>query len=89
MWCAATPIWPPVNTASAIKDFARAIELDPRSVAAYQARGLANGIAEAFDDAYADLNRAIELDPRSAVSFAYRAFVYKQNAQLDVGAARR
>ncbi len=31
-----------------------------------------------------DLNRAIEIDPRSAVAFAFRAFVYKQNQQVDV-----
>lgn len=41
-------------------------------------------MADAFDEAYADLNRAIELDPRSAAAFAYRAFVYKQNQQVDV-----
>jgi hypothetical protein len=73
------------NTASAIKDFARAIELDPKSVAAYQGRGLANGLADATDDAFADLNKAIELDPRSAVAFAFRAYVYKQTSQIDVG----
>jgi tetratricopeptide (TPR) repeat protein len=43
-------------------------------------------VAEAFDDANADLNRAIELDPRSPVAFAFRAYIYKQNGQPDIGA---
>jgi Tfp pilus assembly protein PilF len=74
------------NPGSAIKDFGRAIELDPRSVPAYLGRALAHMKAEAFDESEADVTRALELDPRSALAFAYRALVYKATAQPDLGA---
>jgi hypothetical protein len=47
-------------------------------------RGFAHGVAEAYDEAFADLNKAIEIDPRSGLAFAFRAYVYKQTGQIDV-----
>ena len=41
-------------------------------------------LIEALDEAFADLNKAIEVDPRSGLAFAYRAYAYKQNDQIDV-----
>jgi tetratricopeptide (TPR) repeat protein len=70
---------------SALKDFSHVIELDPRSARGYAARGLANGLAQSYEQAFADLNRAIELDPRLGLAFAYRAVVYKLSGQTDVG----
>jgi len=52
----------------------------------FMAPQLANGFAQATDDAYSDLNRGIELNPRSPVAFAFRAIIYKQSGQPDIGA---
>ena len=57
---------------------ATAIDLTPRNVAAYAARGFAYAKAEAYDDALNDFARAIELEPRSPKAFAYRAWTYRQ-----------
>jgi hypothetical protein len=72
------------NPTSAIKDFSRAVELDPRRVGHYEWRGLAHIKAEAFDEADADLTKALELNPRSALAFAYRAWLYKQTGQPEI-----
>ena len=53
------------NMASAIKDYSKAIELNPIS-AYYAGRGFAYAAGGGqFDEALNDLARAIELDPRS------------------------
>jgi len=72
------------NTASAVKDFSQAVEMDPKNASAFAERGYAYALAEAYDEAFADLNKAIEIDPRSGLAFAYRAYAYKQSGQIDV-----
>src|SRR5690606_23909350 len=74
------------NVSSAIKDFARATEIDARSSAAFEGLALAHAKAEAHDDALNHLARALEIAPRSAQAYAYRAVVYKWMGQPDLGA---
>lgn len=57
----------------AIKDFTRAIELDPRSSRAYGKRGNARYWEDDYDGAVADATRAVELDPKDAWAFGVRA----------------
>ena len=62
-----------------------ATSLDPNSASVHEAHGLANAKADAFDPALTDLARAIELDARSPLAYAYRAWVYKQQGQPELG----
>src|SRR5690606_18893534 len=48
-------------------------------------RALALAKTAAFEEAEADLASAIEIDPRSAEAFAYRAWLYKQTGQPELG----
>lgn len=73
------------NREAAIKDLSRAIELKPSDASFHAERGLAHGRDGNTEEALADLGRAIELDPRSTRAFAYRAYVYKEANQADVG----
>jgi len=67
------------NAPSAIKDFTTAVEIAPRNVAGYVARGLAYARTGTNDDeALNDFARAIEFEPRSPKAFAYRAWTYRQ-----------
>ena len=70
--------------ASAIKDFTKAIELNPISTY-YAGRGFAYAAAEASDEALNDFARAIELDPRGATAYAYRAWTYLHQQQAELG----
>lgn len=56
----------------AVADYTRAIEADPKSSAAYIARG--NAREHDSRGAMADFNRAIELDPKSAPAYNYRGW---------------
>jgi lipoprotein NlpI len=56
----------------AIADYSRALELDPKFVAAYRARGIAKQAKNDFEGAIADYNRALELDPNLAIAYADR-----------------
>jgi tetratricopeptide (TPR) repeat protein len=51
------------DRAGAIADYTRAIELDPRNVAAYTNRGMAREFSRDFDGARSDYARIMELDP--------------------------
>jgi tetratricopeptide (TPR) repeat protein len=62
----------PADYDQALVDFNKALELDPRLVAAYTNRGIAENGKNRYDDAIADFNRAIEADPISTSSYANR-----------------
>jgi tetratricopeptide (TPR) repeat protein len=53
----------------AIKDYDKAIELEPNITAGYNNRGLAKNYLKKYEEAIKDLNKAIELDPNYL--FAY------------------
>lgn len=73
------------NPNAAMRDFARALELAPRNARALAGRGLALAKLAAFEEAEVDLANAIEIDARSAEAFAYRAWLYKQTDQPELG----
>src|SRR5690606_20333251 len=73
------------NPNAALRDFTRAVELDPRNARALAGRGLALTKLASFEEAEADLASAIEIDARSAEAFAYRAWLYKQLEQPELG----
>ena len=56
----------------AVKDFSRAIELDPQLDRAYFGRGMALGRQGAFDKAIADLSTFIARNPRSSLAYTKR-----------------
>jgi tetratricopeptide (TPR) repeat protein len=58
--------------AGAIRDFNKAIELDPKLAGAYGGRGLAEYKLCDYKGAIRDLNKAIELNPKLAVSYHNR-----------------
>ncbi len=59
--------------ATAVKEFSRAIELNPKLSIAYVRRSNAYGGIKDFDKALADLNKAIEIDPRNGSAYLDRA----------------
>lgn len=68
---------------SAILDFSKAIELDPKNPLPYNARGLARVNTGALDDAIADFTQAITLDPTRRVPFVNRAAARVDKGDLD------
>lgn len=60
----------------ALKDFDRAIQLDPKNSLAYVYRARAHEKLEQYDAALADFNRAIELDSQSEDVHVYRGVFY-------------
>jgi tetratricopeptide (TPR) repeat protein/predicted Ser/Thr protein kinase len=67
----------------AVSDYDRAIELDPRSLYAYNNRGLARGSRGDVAGAIADLTRAIELHRGSAELFNNRAAARGKSGDCD------
>lgn len=61
--------------AEALRDFNKAIELNPRSPDAHLSRGTLYTRTGRHVEAFSDLDRAIELDPRYAEAYAKRCFV--------------
>ena len=59
--------------ATAVKEFSRAIEINPKFSLAYERRSNAYGGLKDFDKAYADLNKAIETDPSNGSAYLNRA----------------
>lgn len=63
----------PTNHEKAMADFAKAIELSPKSPLAYAYRAAACLFQRQYDKALADSSRAIELDPQDAKLFRVRS----------------
>jgi tetratricopeptide (TPR) repeat protein len=61
------------NTENAIRDFSKAIELNPNHPKAYHLRGLAREMAGENDQALADFGKAIDIDPEYGAAFYSRA----------------
>jgi tetratricopeptide (TPR) repeat protein len=58
----------------ALRDFNRALELNPADASAYAGRGTLRGRAGDYAAALADLDRAVDIDPRYAEAYAKRCF---------------
>ena len=57
----------------AIKDFTKAIEIQPRYAEAYCYRGIAYHEKGQFDRAISDCNKAIEINPKLALAYNIRS----------------
>lgn len=73
----------PADIASALADFTRALEMNPRYADAYVSRGKAHGAKGDSDLALADLNEAIRIDPKSAEAYVSRGIVLRNRNELD------
>ena len=67
----------------AIKDFDRAIQLEPKFALAYYNRGIAHFNKGDFDKAIEDYTTAIELDPQLAPTYNNRGVVYFNKGDFD------
>jgi tetratricopeptide (TPR) repeat protein len=63
----------------AIKEFGRAIELNPEDATAYYNRGLTHARSRNYARAIEDLGRAIELNPRDAAAYYNRGLAYARS----------
>jgi tetratricopeptide (TPR) repeat protein len=68
--------------ASAIDAYSAGIAVQP-DVLLLVGRGIAHDMLDELDAALADFSRAIELDPDIAFSYAFRAGIYRQQANYD------
>ena len=64
------------NYEEAIKNFAKAIELNPKDAAAYYNRGNAYGKLGTYEEAIRDYDKAIELNPKNAEAYSNRGNAY-------------
>jgi tetratricopeptide (TPR) repeat protein len=69
---------------AAVKEFTKALELDPKLSQAYNHRGIAFKRLNHFDLAMADFNRALELDPKDADSYANRGLICIAQRRFDL-----
>lgn len=67
----------------AIKNYTRAIELNPRSVSAYEDRGLIYARQKKYLQAVADFTSAIKLDSKSAWLYRQRGLVYRELKEYE------
>ena len=67
----------------AIKDFDKAIELNPDFAEAYNNRGVAYGINGQVDNAIADFNKAVGLNPTYADAYCNRGNTYLLTGEID------
>ena len=68
----------------AIKNFSRALEINPNYVDALVNRGSACAIMGRFNDALMDLNRALKFEKRDAEIFYKRGEIYLLNKMYDL-----
>ena len=66
------------NYEDALKDFERAIEIDPDNKWAIANRSFVYTTIKAYDDALSDINRAIEIDPKYTFAQAFRGRTYRK-----------
>jgi tetratricopeptide (TPR) repeat protein len=67
------------NEAGALKDYSRAIEINPRLVKAYLLRAEFN-LYKDNDSALADCKQALKLDPRNVKAYLLRGLAYQENS---------
>ncbi len=66
------------NSRQAIRDYGKAIELDPKDAEAYYGRGCAYANLEDYRQAIRDYDKAIELDPKYAHAYFNRGIAYSK-----------
>jgi len=64
-------------------DYSAAIELNPKSAAAYAGRGITYQSMGLQDKAFADHNKSIELNPNYALAWMNRGNIYSERNQFD------
>ncbi len=69
--------------ATAIKEFSRAIELNPKLSLAYNRRSNAYSGLKDLDKAYADLNKAIELNPQNGEAYLARGSYFSSQNKYN------
>ena len=72
---------------SAIADYTKAIEMDPKSAEAIMGRGLAYANKQSYDLAIADYDKAIELKPKNVAAFANRGAAYEKKGDTEKAVA--
>ena len=71
------------DDSKAIGHYSRAIELNPRSVEAYNNRGSAYRSIGELNPAIADFSKAIELNPKYADAYYNRGIAYLKKGEID------
>jgi tetratricopeptide (TPR) repeat protein len=71
------------NSASALKDYLKAIDLDSNSVKACYWAGWCNNDLGQFDKAITYLKKAVKLDPKNYIAFTELGFAYFSLNQFD------
>lgn len=71
------------NTENAIRDFSKAIEINPNHPKAYHLRGLAREMAGENDRALMDFGKAIEIDPEYGAAYYSRATLLTKVGRED------
>lgn len=71
----------------ALKDFAKAIELDPDNLGAYLGRASVYKSVSLEEKALADYGHVIQIDPTIARAYSSRALIYKNQDKIDLALA--
>ena len=69
---------------SAISDFNKAIEIDPKHDKAYNSRGNVYNVKGLFDLAISDFNEAIDINPKYADAYGNRGYAYSAKGLYDL-----
>jgi tetratricopeptide (TPR) repeat protein len=67
----------------AIAEFSKAVEMNPRNIAAFTGQGWAYEHKKDHDRAIADFNQAIQIDPQAAIGFTTRGWVYMSRKDYE------
>ena len=70
------------RTYTAIKDYDKAIQLDPKYAIAFYNRGMANRELKRTDKAIVDLTTALRLDPKDADAYYQRALAWQAKGEF-------
>ncbi len=68
----------------AMKDFNKAIELNPEFIDAYYSRGMNYCFTNEYDLAILDFNKTIELSPENTNAYFMRGFAYLNKTEYDL-----
>ena len=71
------------NYKSAIDDFTKALEIEPKAVSARYYRGIAYREKGQFDWAIEDFTKILEIDPKAAGTYYHRALTYYYKKEYD------
>lgn len=69
----------------AIEDYTKAIELDPKNLDAYAARGYARRMLGDYPESLQDYEKVIEMDPKNANAYAGRGLTKIKSGDKENG----